>query len=352
MFQVRASNLDALMRPVLKRLLSTNRENFRVESRKGGTTEILGAVLELTNPRARLSRSRERSKIFSALGELIWYLTANNSVDMIDCYVPNYSDCSDDGKTASGAYGPRIFSTSRCLQSEPVNDQWQRVIDTLRSRPGSRNGLIQLFSNRDADSNSKDIPCTCVLQFLIRDGSLHLHVHMRSNDAFFGLPHDIFSFTMLQEIAANELGVGLGLYRHSATSLHLYDDIDGKNSRTRARKYLDEGLHDVIPMPPMPKGNPWGEIRELAKAEQTFRGNVSNYTPPPLVSAYWMDLITLLKVHWAAKTADKEISALEMAQLAKDLNFRGYELYIFDRIDRKLPPKQNKLDLFSHTEQI
>jgi len=40
------------------------------------------------------------------------------------------------------------------------------------------------------------------MQFMVRRRRLHLLTNMRSNDAFIGLPHDIFAFTMLQEIMA------------------------------------------------------------------------------------------------------------------------------------------------------
>ena len=65
-------------------------------------------------------------------------------------------------------------------------------------------------------------PCTCTLQFLARGVKLDLIVYMRSNDVIKGLPHDIFCFTMLQEIAARRLSLEPGIYKHCVGSLHLY----------------------------------------------------------------------------------------------------------------------------------
>ena len=48
-------------------------------------------------------------------------------------------------------------------------------------------------------------------------------VHMRSNDAYIGLAHDVFAFTFMQEIVARDVGLDLGTYTHSVGSLHLYD---------------------------------------------------------------------------------------------------------------------------------
>jgi thymidylate synthase len=86
------------------------------------------------------------------------------------------------------------------------------VIRTLCEREGSRNALVQIYDNSDSKPENGDKPCTCTIQFAVRNAQLFMHTHMRSNDAFFGLPHDIFAFTMLQEIAARELGFGLGRY--------------------------------------------------------------------------------------------------------------------------------------------
>src|SRR5206468_2212365 len=69
----------------------------------------------------------------------------------------------------------------------------------------------------------RDAACATSLQFLLRDGVLDAVLTMRSNDAVWGMPYDIFLFTFLQELMALELGVGLGAYHHFASSLHIYE---------------------------------------------------------------------------------------------------------------------------------
>ena len=110
MFHASGDNLDDLLRLVFTRLLGRGRNIFHVQgNRKGSNTEVFGALLELKNPRARLSRSQRKGRIFSALGELLWYLSGNDQIKAINYYIPGYDKWSDDGKVASGAYGPRIF---------------------------------------------------------------------------------------------------------------------------------------------------------------------------------------------------------------------------------------------------
>src|SRR5690606_18825384 len=135
--------------------------------------------------------------------ELLWYLSGSNKLDFICYYLRHYKKFSDDGKTIHGGYGPRLFDLRG-------NNQIENIISLLRRKRDSRQAVIQLFDANDLAEEHKDIPCTCTLQFLVRQDRLHLVTSMRSNDAFWGLPHDIFSFTMLQEIMARSLDLEIG----------------------------------------------------------------------------------------------------------------------------------------------
>ena len=97
MFHASADNIDDLMHAVLTRLLSGSRSNYRVTSKKGASTEIFGALLQLNNPRARLGRSVTRARVYSAIGELLWYLSGSNALDQIQYYIKDYHLFSDDG---------------------------------------------------------------------------------------------------------------------------------------------------------------------------------------------------------------------------------------------------------------
>ncbi|MDF2117651.1 thymidylate synthase [Roseiarcaceae bacterium H3SJ34-1] len=347
MFYKSSDNIDDLMRAVFARLLSNNTNDFDVRSsRKGDSREIFGVLLELTNPRARISRSQSRARIYSSLGELIWYISSNNSIEFIEYYIPGYSQFSDDGKTANGAYGPRIFSKGIDNAEISSRTQWQRVIDTLSQRNGSRNGIIQIFANRDAEIDSNDIPCTCTLHFAIRNDKVHLHTHMRSNDAFLGLPHDIFSFTMLQEIAARQLNCEIGSYQHSVASLHLYSDTDKRKFKTLAQAYLDEGLHDPIQMPRMPDGNPWPSLNEVIKAEAEIRKGNRTYGPTVELNPYWTDFLTLLRIYYVT-IKRHGIEQEEAAALIEKIIDPTYKLFVLDRIERKLGPARRLLKILT-----
>ncbi|MEX2695824.1 thymidylate synthase [Rhizobium mongolense] len=307
MFTATADTIDGLLRQVFQQLLSADSRNRRVESRKGFSTEVFGALLELTNPRARISRSIGRSKITSALGEMSWYLAGSDALPFIKHYLDRYHEFSDDKVTLNGAYGKRMFGLRRQYklgEKVKIGTEWQRMIYTLKDRPGSRNATIQLFSNVDVRRDSLDIPCTCTLQFVVRDGLLDLEAHMRSNDAFLGLPHDVFSFTMFQEIAARQLNYEVGRYLHSVGSLHLYDDTEDLKPRKMAQSYIDEHYLDDVPMIAMPAGDPWPSIREFLKVEEALRFGQLDADIPSSLAPYWRELAVMLKIHANLKASD------------------------------------------------
>ena len=184
--------------------------------------------------------------------------------------------------------------------------------------------MIQLFDASDITADFKEIPCTCSIQFLIRDQKLNMYVSMRSNDAYWGLPHDIFSFTMLQEIIARKLGVDLGQYYHSVGSLHLYD-----NQQVNAQQYLDEGFQSTtIAMPPMPLEDPFPSLEVVKIQEKLIRtteDTIIDYSK--CGEKYWCDLIRLLSIHKLLKYN----KPLDIENVKNDIDQR-YLTYINKRL--------------------
>jgi thymidylate synthase len=286
--------LDEVLIDLYTTLLGSQDSNIGT---RGSNKEILGALLRIRRPRSRLSRSENRGKPFSALGELLWYLTGSGGLDFIEPYIRAYSKEAIGG-VVPGAYGPRLFSMRDNL------DQIANVTKLLRWKPSSRRAVIQLFNAEDIDLDYPETddpsfvypetPCTISLQFHLRDGRLHLSANMRSNDAFKGLPHDVFCFTMLQEMMARRLGAELGEYLHYAGSMHLYDrDVEG------ARQYVEEGHQKVVEMPPMPDGDPFGLVETLLAVEARIRAGDRIVASDLLPDPYWADIIRLIQVFWA-----------------------------------------------------
>lgn len=286
----------------------------------GGSLELLGVALRITNPRARISRSENRGKPFSALGELLWYLSGSDKLAFIKPYVSEYEKDAVDG-ALEGAYGPRLFAMRGQI------DQFESIERLLRRRPGSRRAVIQLFNAEDIAAEHREIPCTTTLQFHQREGRLHLSVTLRSNDAYWGLPHDVFCFTMIQEMMARRLGVELGDYYQYVGSMHVY-----VNYLPDMRAYLDEGFQQVHAMPPMPVGNPFDLVPKLLEIEARLRDGQHVELGTEMADPYWADIVRLLQVFWSrsqSKSAEEHVRRLD--EICAELASASYKPYIDGR---------------------
>jgi thymidylate synthase len=181
------------------------------------TREILGAHLCLTVPRRRfldVPPARVLNPAF-AVAEALWVLSGSGD-PWIYQYNRRLADYADDG-VLQGAYGPRL----RDWRGEV--DQLDHVRQLLGRDSDTRQAVIQLFDPQRDWQGHRDVPCTLGYRFFIRDGALHMHTTMRSQDVWLGLPYDIFTTTLLQELLAGWLGVEMGEYHHHIDSLHLYE---------------------------------------------------------------------------------------------------------------------------------
>ena len=275
-------------------------------------------LLELTNPRSRLSRAWSRRLLFGCLGELLWYLKGSNQLDEIKYYLSRYQKFAEADGTIFGAYGPRLFN----MRGDRIN-QFHNIVKRLRNNSDTRRAVIQLFDAADILKDHKDVPCTCTFQFLLRGKQLHMVTFMRSNDAFMGLPHDVFAFTMIQEIVAKSVGAELGTYKHMVGSLHLYDD-----DRDMAENYCKESFHPTTVMPEMPDGDPMPAINQLLTNEETIRLS-EKITPAKFgMEPYWEDICQLL-VFWAAV---KHKDRATMEATANAMHSDIFDIYIKKRL--------------------
>lgn len=285
-----------------------------LDSTRGSNRELTAVQIRIGDPRARFSRALSRSQLFSSLGELFWYWSGSDKLNHIEYYISKYKEESNDKITVPGAYGPRLFSF------RGVN-QIDEVVTLLQKRPSTRRAVIQLYDASDISGISSP-PCTCTLQFLIRKDRLNLIVSMRSNDVLMGLPHDVFAFTMIQEILARKLGIEIGEYTHFVGSLHLYAaDI------RKATRYLEEGFQERIPMPAMPDGDPFPAMDTVLAYESEIRASGAIPDLPESLSSYWLDIAKLLAIYGCYKKKSRD----KLEELKKSMQTQVYEQAITKR---------------------
>lgn len=183
-----------------------------VPSRVGNTIELLNPVIVLADPTKRLFYSEHRSySLIYGIVEAYMLFNKTNSVKPFAMFNPKILEYSDDGATINSAYGSHIA------------EYIPTIVNKLRYDRDTRQAVLNIYTSKYGISDTKDVPCTLALHFLIRDGALNLTVYMRSNDLFWGFQYDVFMFTTLQEVIAYDLGIPIGTYTHCPTSLHVYN---------------------------------------------------------------------------------------------------------------------------------
>lgn len=183
------------------------------------TKELLQqtSVIDMRRPVITLPERHLSTKFLG--GEAYWILSGDNRVETIAPYNKNIANYSDDGKTFFGAYGPRIVS------------QLDYVVDKLKSDADTRQAVLTIW--RENPPETKDVPCTVAVHFMIRDHKLNCHVFMRSNDLWLGFPYDVFNFSMLSHLVCCKLNAFVvenggviiepGMLYHTASSRHIYE---------------------------------------------------------------------------------------------------------------------------------
>lgn len=183
------------------------------------TKEVLQqtSIVNMRRPVITLPERKLSTKFLG--GEAYWILSGDNRVETIAPYNKNIVNYSDDGVTFFGAYGPRILS------------QLDYVIDKLKSDADTRQAVLTIW--RENPPETKDVPCTVAVHFMIRDHKLNCHVYMRSNDLWLGFPYDVFNFSMLSHLVCCKLNAFVvenggviiepGMLYHTASSRHIYE---------------------------------------------------------------------------------------------------------------------------------
>jgi thymidylate synthase len=189
-----------------------------VEVRGSNTRELIHQTVTLARPLERtIVVPARHNNVFAAIAETMWVIAGRSDIDFVTHYVPRAPSFSDDGLTWRGGYGPRLRDWNGI-------DQLAEVIRLLRRDPSTRQAVLAIFDPDRDYVDSRDIPCTNWMHFMIRDGVLHLEVAVRSNDLFWGFSGiNTFEWSVLHEMVAHWTETVVGSVTFYISSLHLYE---------------------------------------------------------------------------------------------------------------------------------
>lgn len=246
-------------------------------SRAGLAREMIGYSGSLIDgERTFLCNQRRALDPAYAAAEVIWYLSRSANGKMICAYAPQYARFLDEDGEAYGAYGRRI-------RHNASSDQLALAVNMLNADASSRQCVVSLWHPMDLYQGAfgaagfgerpKDMPCTLTWQFLLRQNKLHMVVNMRSNDAWLGMPYDIFAFTCFQRLVAGQLGCEVGEYIHNVGSMHLYEKNYNAAMEALEEHRVSAGL--VFPAHYWKRVDRFNAVKAVVSAEKRIREGVA-----------------------------------------------------------------------------
>jgi thymidylate synthase len=199
-----------------EKFTSVNREASMTSLVGNRTIEIIGASF-LASDEALFGKV-DRDYVHR---EEMWFDSQSRNVNDIPGGAPAV------WKAVAARDGTIVSNYGWTTYSPENGSQYGKVLCELRKNPESRRAVIiytrpSMWEEYNIDGRS-DFVCTNVVQYLIRDGTLHACVQMRSNDAVLGYKNDrAWQGTVLTRLA-RDLHLPVGDLYWNAGSLHVYE---------------------------------------------------------------------------------------------------------------------------------
>ena len=155
------------------------------------------------------------------VAEQVWFITGARKPEIfLRQFTKIWDMFTNPGDVVTVAYGYR-------WRKHFGRDQLGLLIKLLKNDPSSRHGVIVTWDPAQdglGGAIKKNVPCPYTFTVNIIGGRLNLHNIVRSNDCILGLPSDVAGFALLAYILAQKLGVKPGVYSHSISNAHIYDN--------------------------------------------------------------------------------------------------------------------------------
>lgn len=186
-------------------------------------------------------------KMFVA--EQIWFVSgARKPADFLRDYTKIWDIFTNPADVVTVAYGYR-------WRKHFGRDQLGLLMKHLKAEPTSRHGVIITWDASGDGlgvTNRKNVPCPFAFTINIIGGRLNMHNIVRSNDMVLGFPSDVAGFALLQHMLAQKLKVKPGVYSHSISNAHIYDNqydavkemLKRKNSHKPIKVTLPKNSYD------------------------------------------------------------------------------------------------------------
>lgn len=214
-------------------------------------------------------------KMFVA--EQVWFVSgARKPADFLRDYTKIWDIFTNPADVVTVAYGYR-------WRKHFGRDQLGSLVKHLKQDPTSRHGVIVTWDpSQDGLGGTlkKNVPCPYSFTVNIIGGRLNLHNIVRSNDMVLGIPADVAGFALLMLMLAQKLGVKPGVYSHSISNAHVYDNQYDAVKELLKRKATHPPVHVKLPKNAYDRA----EKKDKKLVEQIVESITSQYQPQPAIT--------------------------------------------------------------------
>ncbi len=214
-------------------------------------------------------------KMFVA--EQIWFVSgARKPADFLRDYTKIWDVFTNPADVVTVAYGYR-------WRKHFGRDQLGLLMKHLKDDPTSRHGVVVTWdpsSDGLGGTIKKNVPCPFTFVVNIIGGRLNLHNIVRSNDMVLGFPSDVAGFALLQCMLAQKLGVVPGVYSHSISNAHIYDNQYAAVDEMLARHANHAPITIALPKHTYDRA----EKKDAKLVEEIVAPIMAQYQPQPAIT--------------------------------------------------------------------
>lgn len=214
----------------------------------------------------------------SLLREVLWYLSGENHIRNLRKHTKIWDSWADENGNLESAYGyywrhfPSAQKNKHGKWQIKEVDQIKYILDEIEKNPDSRRLVVTAWEPGNA-TTSKLPPCHYSFVFNVQNDKLNCHLTQRSGDIALGIPFNLAAYSLLTQVIAKQVGLGLGEFAHTIVDAHIYVGKEG--SKTESFDHL-EGLKEQLKRDPLPL--PQLEIADKKLNDLKFEDfNLINY---------------------------------------------------------------------------
>ena len=218
-------------------------------------------------------------RVENFVAEMMWFISGQKDTNV---FLNRHTKIWDAFTTEDGevetAYGHR-------WRHHFGRDQLVDMILLLTKDPSSRHGVVVTWDPADDGllhgTPKKNVPCPYTFTVNIIGGRLHLHNIIRSNDMVLGCPTDAAGFAYLACLLARLMNVKPGIYTHSISNAHIYENHYAAAEEMVER--ANSGLPYASPIVMEENGFAKAESLDESYFDRTVKQFKENYNPLPAI---------------------------------------------------------------------